>query len=157
MDELCVEVSGIVHAPVERVFDLFMPIDLRSIMSGFGPLPAVVGIEDQVGAWDAVGQTRRLRLADGNSLREEITFVDRPHHFAYQIDELTGPLGRLVTGMRGGWWFEPDDAQRTHALWRYVFIERSALTRPFASLVVRAMWRPYMKRALGLATRQAES
>jgi hypothetical protein len=139
---------------------VLVPIDLTTIFRGMAPLPAVSGVEDQIGRWDAVGQTRTVRLADGSSLREELTAFDSPTHFAYTIDDLTGPLRHLVRGMKGAWWFEEEpgnDGSPTTAIrWRYAFLPRSAMARPFAWVIVRLFWRRYMARALALGIEQVQ-
>jgi hypothetical protein len=161
MNELSAEVSTTIRAPLAMTFELLVPIDLTRILCGYGPLPAVRAVEDQIGAWDTPGQTRTIRLADGSSLREELVAVERPHHFAYHVGELTGPLRLLTRGLRGAWWFEEisapgTGAPLTAARWRYVFEQRSLLTRPLASLVVRLLWQPYMAQALERAREYAE-
>jgi hypothetical protein len=160
--EVEVQVEGSVAAPIETVFDVFVPIDLTTIMTGYGPLPAVTAVEEQVGGWDAAGQTRVIRLADGSSMHEALTRVERPSHFAYQIGELTSPLRHLTSGMRGAWWFDEaresrPEAPVTHVRWRYVYEMRSSLTRPLGALIIGQPWRRYMKRALALASEQAEA
>ncbi|MDP3937755.1 MAG: SRPBCC family protein [Deltaproteobacteria bacterium] len=166
MRDIVVEVSGSVRATLETTFDVFAPIDLRLILRGYGPLPAVASVEDQTGAWDAPGQTRTIRLSDGSGMREALTLVERPRHFAYVIDELTGPFRFLVRGMRGAWWFEPVPdgasgstaaAQQTRARWRYAFEPRSRFTRPLAAFIVKVLWRRNMQRALALARAHAEA
>ena len=156
MRDIVVEVSGTVHATPESTFDVFAPIDLRLILRGYGPLPAVTAVEDQTGGWDTAGQTRTIRLSDGSCLREALTVVERPRHFAYVIDELTGPLRFMVRGMRGAWWFEPVPdgasgstaaAQLALARWRYDFEPRSPFTRPLAAFIVKVLWRRNMQRA----------
>jgi GNAT superfamily N-acetyltransferase len=151
------EVQREVKAPIEKVFDVFAPIDLTRIMLGFGPMPAVSAVEDQIGGWDAPGQSRTIRLADDSTMRETLTRVEPPGHFAYRIDELTSPLRHLTPRFRGAWWFVRVGPERTLARWRYEFEPRSALARPLTALVVKGLWRPYMARALELATEQAEN
>ncbi len=107
MRDIVVEVSGKGRATRETTFDVFAPTNLRLILRGYGPLPAVAAVEAQTGGWDAPGQTRTIRLSDGSRMREALTVVERPRHFAFVIDELTGPFRLLVRGMRGAWWFEP--------------------------------------------------
>ena len=154
------EVRAVVHSPRRRAFEVLVPIDLTTIFRGMGPLPAVSGVEDQVGDWDAVGQTRTVRLADGSSLREELTAFDPPAHFAYTIDRLTGALRHLVHGMKGAWWFEEgsgDDGSPTTAIrWRYAFQPRNAFARPLAVGIIRLFWQRYMVRALALGIEQVE-
>ena len=61
-------------------------------MPGYGPLPAVARVENQTGKWDAVGQTRTIRLADGTTARETLTSYDAPYYFAYTVSDVTGAL-----------------------------------------------------------------
>lgn len=159
-----------------------MPIDLTTIMTGYGPLPAVAAVEDQTGDWSEVGESRIIRLADGHGMLETITRVDRPHSFHYTITELTNVLRFLVRRFHGSWQFSDapplapdlggitgaetetaaaDDGPPTEAgpsvaaRWRYEFEPRSALTRPIAWLILRRFWRPLMEDALGRAAAQA--
>jgi hypothetical protein len=159
MQPIIAEVRGQIPAPLETVFDVFAPIDLTTIMTGFGPMPAVVAVEEQTGDWSSVGESRILRLADGSAMLETLTGFDRPFGFAYVITELTSGLRHLISSFRGTWSFElidgtgPDPV--VHAQWRYEFAPRSILTRPMARWIVNRYWHPYMHQALALASDQA--
>lgn len=157
MRRIVAEVEGEVAGPIEAVFDVFMPIDLTTIMTGYGPLPSVSAIEDQSGRWSEIGESRIIRLADGGGMLETLTAVQRPRHFAYTICEITNVLRWLVSDFHGAWFFEEAGEGRTRARWRYEFVARSVLTWPFAFVVVTWFWRPYMMQALGLAKAQAEA
>ncbi len=185
MRPIVVEVRGQVVAPIEQVFDVFMPMDLRKIMVGYGPLPAVTAIEDQTGDWNSVGESRIIRLADGNGMLEVLTSVERPRRFAYTVGELTHILRFLVMRFHGEWIFEavvpaaaaaatsppppspppppppppalgPAGPAVTRATWRYFFEPRSLLTKPIAAFVLTQFWRPCMQQALELATAEVE-
>ena len=93
---IVIEVQGLVAAPIETVYDVFRPIDLTTIMLGYGPLPPVAGVEDQTGDWDGVGESRIIRLADGHGMLETLTAVDPPHGFSYTLSDLTNVLRFLV-------------------------------------------------------------
>ena len=159
MKPIVVEVRGPVPAAIETVFDVFLKIDLSTILLGYGPLPAVVAVADQTGEWDEIGQSRFIRLADGHEMLETLLVVDPPRHFAYDVSELTNVLRFLVRRFRGAWTFEestlPGGATVTLAHWRYEFAPRSRLARPLARLILHAFWRPTMERALELASAQA--
>jgi len=60
-------VSTTIEASIEEAFGQIVPIDLTSIFTGYGPLPAVVQTRDQSGAWDAAGRTRTVAFADGST------------------------------------------------------------------------------------------
>ena len=145
------------HADAARTFSIIAPIDLTTILTGFGPLPAVAGVENQNGDWDAIGQTRTLRLADGTTAREELTAFEAPHHFAYVVTEFSGPLRFLAREARGDWRFAELSSGETRVLWRYGFRPTSVLAALPLMLVTRLLWRAYMKQALRECVRQADS
>jgi hypothetical protein len=157
MRPIVTEVSGLVDADVETAFRVFASIDLSTILHGRGPLPAVTAVEKQTGAWDGVGQTREILLSDGSRMREELTRVEAPRHFAYVVSEFTGVLRHLVREMRGSWHFDPlqGSPSRSRARWRYEFHCTSAVATLPSLPIVRLLWTPIMQRALELASAQA--
>jgi len=156
---IVIEIEGQVPAPIETVFDVFMPIDLTTIMRGYGPLPAVSAVEDQSGVWASIGESRIIRFADGHGMLETLTRVDRPRGFAYTLSNLTNALRLLVHRFHGSWAFEDCSASTgpsvVRATWRYAFDVRSWLTRPLAWLILTLFWRPYMAAAFERASAQA--
>jgi hypothetical protein len=146
------EVKGRVQASPREVFDFFREVDVTRILTGRGPLPAVRAVNNPSERWNEVGQERTFELADGSSLRERMTEVVAPKTFAYEIDEITGPLRRLVSTFSGRWSFssEPADGEgeATLAHWHYVFTPHSRWTRPPTFVIVRALWQPYMGQVL---------
>ncbi len=155
--EVVSEATLTIRAPRATTFERVAPIDLPSIFRGYGPLPAVVATEGQTGAWDAAGQTRRIRLSDGSTAREELTDYERPRHFAYCVRDFTGPLRLLTSGARGSWWFDEAADGATSVRWRYAFEPRAWWTRPILWAVVRPLWRGYMRAALHAARAQVEA
>lgn len=131
------------------VFEHIVPIELSTIFTGYGPLPAVVGTSGQTGAWDGAGQSRTVHLADGSTARERLTTVEAPHYFSYVVGEFSGIFRFLTASAEGEWWFEPA-AGGTRVRWRYAFRPASALAAPLLFLVAR-LWRGYMRKALRLA------
>ena len=71
-----------ITAPQAVVFEHIMPIDLASIFTGYGLLPAVVGTRDQIGAWDAAGQSRTVLMSDGSCAQEQLTAYEYPNYFS---------------------------------------------------------------------------
>lgn len=159
MKPIVIEIQGWVPAPIETVFDVFMPIDLTTIMTGHGPLPGVAAVEDQSGAWNSIGESRIIRFADGHAMLETLTRVDRPKGFAYTLSNLTNILRFLVRRFHGSWAFEDGSASGEppiiRATWRYEFEIRSRLTRPISWLILELFWRRYMEEALERASAQA--
>ena len=153
------EVSGRVAGQPEAVCNFFRELDVTTILTGRGPLPAVRSVENAGGHWNAPGQQRHLQLSDGSSLRERLTHVDTPHGFAYELDEITGPLRHLVRRFSGHWSFETDSTseESTHASWQYVFEPRSWITWLPSALIVHVLWTPYLRSALARASQQARA
>jgi hypothetical protein len=152
---VAITVEGSTRAPRERTFDVIVPILLSDIFTGYGPLPAVVGTRDQSGAWDHVGATRTVELADGSEAREEITSYDRGSHFGYRVSAFTGPAHFLVAHADGAWWFTDAEGGGTHIRWTYTFQPRPA-RGTIVGVTLGPLWSRYASRALALAIKQCE-
>jgi hypothetical protein len=140
----------------EAAFGVIAPVDLSRIFTGLGPLPAVTGTREQTGAWDHVGATRVVELADGSEAAERLTLYDRPHRFGYHVGPFTGPLRHLVDGADGVWSFAPaEGGAATAVTWTYVFRPRR-LARPLVRLGVAPLWRAYARRGLARAVAAAD-
>lgn len=134
-------------------FEAGVRIDLTRIFTGFGPLPAVVGIRDQTGSWDHVGVSRRPVLSDGTTAFERVTRYEPGSYFAYEVSGFTNALGRFVTGAVGSWAFEPTADGGTAIEWTYAFRPRR-LRRAVVRLVVAPVWGLYMRRVLDATVRE---
>lgn len=154
---ISVTVEVLAQADVARAFDRIVPIDLASIFTGFGPLPAVTGTSGQTGAWDAPGRTRTVLLSDGSSVQERLIRCERPCHFVYVVHGFTGMLGRLASSASGEWWFRREGPERTRIAWRYTFHPASVLAIPILWLITNGLWCLYMRRALRRSRRAAEA
>ena len=152
-----VRVAATASAPLDRTFKTIVPIDLPTIMPGYGPLPAVTGVENQSGAWNAVGQTRTVRLADDTTAREEITFYEAPTRFGYNVSDWSGALKFLAHGAKSEWHFHEISAHQTRVSWSYAFTPRSPWLLLPLLLIVQLLWRGAMKQALRECVRQAEN
>lgn len=158
MGALSATVETDINANQSAAFEHIVPIDLVSIFTGYGPLPAVTGTQGQTGAWDAAGQTRTVRLSDGSSAEELLTRYDYPRYFSYTVSGFTGVLRWLTTSANGEWWFNRDISPgRTHIQWRYAFNARSVFATPVLWLAANFLWHGYMNKALALAKLQVES
>jgi len=105
---LVVQFARAYPVPVDQAFDYVLPTPLEQIFDRrFGPLPPIRGVEGQDGAWGTVGQTRTIKMADGGTMREELTKVDAPREFGYRITEVTGPMRPLAASVDGLWTFDP--------------------------------------------------
>lgn len=138
--------EGTAPAKPDRTFVIVTRADPSQFYPAFGPLPAVAEVRDQTGAWDAVGQSRTLRLSDGGTLVERVKVVEAPRRFSYQLADFTGAFGNLVAFADSEWDFDAA-VDGTRIRWTYTFHaqpKRGWIVR----LIVRLFWAPYMKRVL---------
>lgn len=148
-----VTVRATITVSPERTFRAAAPIDLTLIFTGYGPLPAVVGVDNQSGAWDHVGVERNPRLSDGTTAHEQITDYNPPSDFAYEVNAFTNIMNRFVHGARGSWTFTPTGDGGTAIEWTYAFQPRRFRTLA-VRLLIAPLWRPYMRRALAATVRE---
>jgi len=156
MAVLATIVSTEVDVDQIKAFEHIVPIDLSSIFTGYGPLPAVTGTTNQMGGWDAAGQTRTVHLSDGSMAQEELNEYKHPQYFSYTVSGFTGSLRFLTTSANGAWWFESRPTGKTLIKWRYAFKSRSVFAVPVLWFIAKVLWRGYMAKALTLLKEQVE-
>lgn len=138
--------AGFAPATPDRTFAILTPSDPTRFYPKFGPLPAVVAVQNQTGAWDAPGQSRTLELSDGSSVVERLTIVSSPSRFAYRLSDFTGLFGSLVAYAETEWDFDAA-AEGTRIRWSYSFHaqpKRGWVVR----FIVNVFWSRYMKKVL---------
>ncbi len=139
--------SRTVPVPPDVAFAKTMPMPLEQIfVARGGPLPPVAETREQPATWDTVGQSRLIVLADGGTMRETLTTVDRPRSFGYDIAELTGPFKLLVDSLAGLWAFEPD-GEGCRITWNWTVHPRGLQGR-LAMPVIGRFWHGYARKAL---------
>jgi polyketide cyclase/dehydrase/lipid transport protein len=144
---LAVEQSRLIAVGLDDAFAGTLPLELPKIFSHwYGPIPPIKEVRDQDGEWHAAGQTRRVMLTGGGSMREELTSVDPPHSFGYTLTEIKGPLASLVGHAEGQWVFTASGSATT-VTWRWNIHASSALTAPLLP-VLGWLWKGYARRSL---------
>jgi hypothetical protein len=139
--------SRTVPVPVERAFDVVMPEPLPALFSRrYGPIPPIREVREQPPTWDSVGQSRRIVLADGGTLKETLTSVDRPTSFGYDITDITGPMKPLAGRVEGLWTFE-SAGTGTRITWAWTIHPANAVSGLLLPVFGR-FWRGYARQAL---------
>ncbi len=118
----------------------------------YGPFPAIRQVVSKDNTWGTVGQTRTLKMAGGGSAVEELTKVDPPHYFTYEVGNIKGPLSLVAKGIDGEFEFTPADTG-TEATWRWKVYPRSALTRPAVAALL-PFWHGWARQALEVLSNQ---
>jgi Polyketide cyclase / dehydrase and lipid transport len=141
-------------APPQHAFKVNVPIDLSLVFKGWGPFPAVVGVQNQTGAWDHVGASRNAVLSDRTTANETLTEYTVGHSFAYEVTGFTNILGTLIEGVRGEWTFTPD-GEGSVIRWTYEFKPRRGRYFLVRRLLA-PLWRNYMQAGIETAARACE-
>jgi hypothetical protein len=142
-----VEASRLVAVEPTVAFDRLMAARLPEVFSRrFAAFPAVREVTDEPADWGTVGQTRTIRLADGGSLHQTITSVDRPHGYAYVLDDIHGRLRPFVRSVEGVWSITPKD-EGAQVGWAWTMHPKASPARLTMNVIGR-MWRGYADRAL---------
>lgn len=142
-------------ATPEATFDAIVPIDLTTMMTGWGPFPAVVGTRDQQGPWDRAGSRRVALLSDRSETPEEIVAVERPGSFSYVVGPLSGPFGLIVARIEGRFAFDHAPGGGTDVTWTYTFVARRG--RGLLMRAVAPLWRRYAQASLDRAVAVADA
>lgn len=145
---------AVIPGTPEEVFSFIAAEDvLPKVLTGYWPLPAVVRTSDNTGPWDRPGSARRIHLADGSTVREQVTDHDGPRFFAYRVWEFGNPILRgLADEARGEWTFAAAPGG-TQVSWTYTFTAKNSLAAVPLSGIARLLWRGYMDVCLDNAMR----
>lgn len=148
MDPVSTKVSAEIGVPRDWFFYWFTSIDLSRVMRRYGPLPGVVGIEDQTGPMHVPGSSRVLLLSDGTTAIEQVTSCNPPKEVKYRLYQLTSFFRYLVAEAQGEIWFRETPNVGTRVEWRYSFFGRSLVTTLVLKILIPLLWRGFMQSAL---------
>ena len=142
-----VEASRLVAVEPTVAFERLMAARQTEVFSrGYAAFPAVREVTEEPDDWGSVGQFRVIKLADGGSLRQTITSVDRPHRYGYVLEDIHGRLRPFVRSVEGEWSVTP---KGTGCLvgWAWTLHPQASPARLTMNVIGR-MWRGYADRAL---------
>jgi len=142
-----VEASRMVAVEPTEAFDRLMTAHLPAIFSRrYAAFPAVREVTDEPDSWPTPGQRRTIVMADGSRLRETLTSVDRPHGYAYLLDDIHGPLKPFVSTIDGVWSVTPEGTGARIG-WAWTLHAKASPARLTLTVIGR-MWKGYADRAL---------
>jgi Polyketide cyclase / dehydrase and lipid transport len=143
--EVSITRQAVISGTPETVFNFITAEDvLPKVLTGYGPLPAVVKSSENTGPWTIPGSARLIHLADSSTVREQLTHFEPSKHFAYRVWDFGNPLIRsLSPGARGEWIFSPVPGG-TLVTWTYTFTAKNAVTALPLSGITQILWRGYM-------------
>ena len=143
--EVTITRQAVIPGSPEAVFSFIAAEDvLPKVLTGYGPLPAVVKTSENTGPWTVVGSARLIHLADSTTVREQLTHYEPSKRFAYRVWDFGNPIIRtLATGARGEWVFSPAPGG-TLVTWTYTFTAKNAAAALPLSGITQILWRGYM-------------
>lgn len=142
------QASQEIPAPPEAVFAYATDLDaIAEYFRGFGLVPGIRRVTMENGAAPAVGGVRRLEMADGSLLREQILELAPPREHAYRVSGFAPPLDWLARHGEGRWTFSPT-ATGTRIDWHYLFQLTTPLAWPAVKPLVGVFMRTSMRRTL---------
>ena len=152
--EVSITRQAVIPGTPEAVFAFIAAEDvLPKVLTGYGPLPAVVKTAENTGPWTQVGSSRVIYLADDTTVREQLTIYEPSTRFAYRVWEFGNPLVRsLATGARGEWTFSPAPGG-TLVTWTYTFTAKNPIAALPMAGITKILWRGYMDVCLDNAKR----
>jgi hypothetical protein len=132
---------------VEHAYDVVLPTPLPGIFSRrYAALPAIREVRDQDGEWGTLGQTRTIVLADGGTMRETLTSLERPDRFGYLISDITGPMKLLGRSIEGLWTFD-QVGTGVRITWSWV-LEPASAPAGFTMPLFARLWQGYARQAM---------
>jgi Polyketide cyclase / dehydrase and lipid transport len=143
--EVSITRRTVIAGTPDAVFNFITAEDvLPKVLTGYGPLPAVVKTSENTGPWTLAGSTRLIHLADGSTVREQVTYFEPSERFSYRVWEFGNPLIRtLATGARGEWIFSSAPGG-TLVTWTYTSTAKNAVSLLPLSAITKILWRGYM-------------
>ncbi len=143
--EVSITRQAVIPGTPDAVFAFIAAEDvLPKVLTGYGPLPAVIKTSENTGPWTVVGSARKIYLADNTTVREQLTHYEPSKRFAYKVWEFGNPLVRtLATGARGEWIFSAAP-EGTLVTWTYTFTAKNAATALPMSAITQILWRGCM-------------
>ena len=143
--EISITRQAVIAGTPEQLFNFIAAEDvLPKVLTGYGPLPAVVKTSENTGPWTTPGSARLIHLADNSTVREQVTHFEPSKRFGYRVWEFGNPVIRsLSTGARGEWIFSPAPGG-TQVTWTYTFTAKNAATALPLSGITQILWRGYM-------------
>ena len=106
-------------------------------------IPAIEDITYLAGTWPDPGALRRVDLANGYSVHEQV-IVNTDTRFVYQIWNITAPAGRAINHIKGEFNFD-QQGDEVKITWDYNIKPRAFFVRPAINTFLEEDFGPFMQ------------
>lgn len=124
-----------------------LEVDVATVFTGRGILPAIDAVTNGPSGWTGPGSTRTLSFSDGGTAREHLTDYQPAVRYGYDITNFTNVLRFLVSGARCEWHYRPDGKGGTAIQWQFAFHPLPG-RRGIVRVVLAPRWKRYMDEIL---------
>mgnify|MGYP003981058569 CR=1 FL=1 len=137
----------ITNSSVEKTFKAPIYLDVRLIMTGYGPLPKSEGVTNDE-TW-ANPKGKRTVLAFGKELCSE-TIIERIEnkYWKYELTDFKQKSFFFVRKVTGEIWVNSHQNNKCKITSKYTFSNRNIITLPISYLFVKILWSGLQKKGL---------
>jgi hypothetical protein len=121
----------------------------------YGPIHGVRDTVINTASYTFVGANRTIHFDNGDSIVEQLIFLDPPSYYAYTVTKFSNFFKFLTDIAYGQCAFE-ETGGSTKVTWIYTFTCRNVLARIFLSVFMEIVYVGFLNRSLALAKAQLE-
>ena len=151
-------VEDIINVPIQIYWNLSFNFNLEDIGSvgNYKDLPKIVKTTPVNGAFEKVGDSRRVHFNNGKTLLESIIEYKNPASFAYELTEIELDLKNVAKRARGHFTYHPLPNDKTRIVWTYGFDQKNFIFKFFIKRYIKATHKFWMQDTLAEMKRQSE-
>ena len=136
-----------INSSIEKTYKAPIYLDVKKIMTGYGPLPKSEGVIDDE-TW-ANPKGERIILAFGKKLcNERIIERIENKYWKYELTDFTQKSFFFVKKVTGEIWVNTNKKSQCLLTSKYTFDNKNILTFPITFLFVKILWSGLQKKGL---------
>lgn len=152
----------IFNCSIERAFKTPILGDATKILTGYGPIPAVVGFKNDR-TWGLVGGARIPIANKGIFTRSGPMGIDiikarqENKYWQWEVSEIKNLSLFFIKSFTGEWWVKSLDNDQVKVKWRYTIQSSAFIFQPMVWLFTRLLWKKVMQNGIKNIKNLAES
>ena len=136
-----------INSSIAKTFKAPIYLDVKKIMTGYGPLPKSEGVINDENWANPKGE--RIVLAFGKELCTE-TIIERIEnkYWKYQLTNFKQKSFFFVKKVTGEIWVDYEQENKCELISQYTFLSKNAFVHPITYLFVKILWSGLQKKGL---------